>query len=275
MHVGEVLIPYYYEERKQQQRPLLPKTMIKQCDNMMMAAIRETINRLAHNGMLKVSNEEAQALFELAKQKVQPVDRPTIGEIQTIYRRDVNGRKFLCPKQKNKGKAGLLLEELLGIPTSSACLDCEDGELKAFPQIKATPQTRLATQVGLGEGDYIASETVAITMVNPDQLATTPFSKSRLRKKINNVLFVPYSRDGDHVEFLGYATFNKEHPLFREIEQDYVDIQSYHAEHGVTKSKIGKYLQVRTKGAGNGAPRTFAFYFRRQFLIKLFMDAAV
>lgn len=238
-------------------------------------AIRECINHLVHNGMLKVSSEEALALFDLAKQKVQPVARPTIGEIRTTYRRDVSGRKFLCPKQKNKGKAGLLLEGLLGIPTSSACLDCIDGELKAFPQIKATSRTRLATQVGLGEGDYIAAETVAITMVNPSQLATTPFSKSRLCKKIDNVLFAPYCRDGDHVEFLGDATFNKEHPLFQEIEQDYATIQSYHAEHGVTKSEIGKYLQVRTKGAGKGAPITFAFYFRRQFLIQLFMDPAV
>jgi len=106
--------------------------------------------------------------------------RPTISHIQTVYRREVKGRKFFCPKQKNKGKAGLLLEGLLGIPTSSACLDCEDGELKAFPQTKATPRSRLAKQMGLVEGDYIASETVAITMIKPSDLLTTSFEESRI-----------------------------------------------------------------------------------------------
>jgi DNA mismatch repair protein MutH len=197
--------------------------------------------------------------------------RPTIDAIRTIYRRDVNGRKFLCPKQKNKGKAGLLLEGLLGIPTSSACLDCLDGELKAFPQTKATSRTRLAKQAGLGDGDYIASETVAITMMKPKDLPTTSFEESRLYKKISNVLFTPYVRDGDHIEWLNEVLFNKEHPLFQEIKKDYETIQSFYVANEVTKGKIGKYLQVRTKGAGGKAPKTHAFYFRRQFLINIFL----
>merc|ERR1711991_277000 len=137
----------------------------------------------------------------------------------TIYNKDVNGRKFFCPKQKNKGKAGLLLEGLLGIPTSSACLDCKDGELKAFPQKKATSRTRLAKQAGLGEGDYIASETVAITMMKPSDLLDTPFEESRLCKKISKVLFTPYVRDGDHIEFRDDVIFDKTHPLFKQIKE--------------------------------------------------------
>lgn len=196
--------------------------------------------------------------------------RPTINKIQTIYRKDVKGRKFFCPKEKNKGKAGLLLEGLLGIPTSSACLDCEDGELKAFPQIKATSRTRLAKQAGLGEGDYIASETVAVTMVKPGELPNTSFEESRLYKKISHVLFTPYVRTDDHIEFHDDVIFNKEHPLFEQIKNDYNTIQEYYKENGCTKGKIGKLLQVRTKGAGGKAPKTHAFYLRRQFLIALF-----
>ena len=196
--------------------------------------------------------------------------RPTINEIESKYKMDVRGRTFFCPKQKNKGKAGLLLEGLLGIPTSSACLDCEDGELKAFPQKKATSRTRIAKQFGLGEGDYIASETVAITMMKPSDLPTTPFEASRLCKKISNVLFTPYVRDGDNIVWNESIRFNREHPVFEEIKKDYETIQAYYTEHGVTKGKIGKYLQVRTKGAGRGAPKTHAFYFRRQFLIKIY-----
>lgn len=196
--------------------------------------------------------------------------RPTIQQIHNIYKKEVKGRKFFCPKEKNKGKAGLLLEGLLGIPTSSECLDCKDGELKAFPQIKATTKTRLAKQAGLGEGDYIASETVAVTMVKPEELPDTPFVESRLYKKISNVLFTPYVRSDDHIEFHDDRIFNKEHPLFEQIWDDYHDIQKFYMENGCTKGRVGKYLQVRTKGAGGKAPKTHAFYLRRQFLIALF-----
>tara|TARA_B100001093_G_scaffold17923_1_gene16266 strand:- start:3205 stop:3807 length:603 start_codon:yes stop_codon:yes gene_type:complete len=197
--------------------------------------------------------------------------RPTIKEIQVIYRQNVKGRQFFCPKQKNKGKAGLLLEGLLGIPQSSACLDCDDGELKAFPQTKASARSRLAKQYNIPEGEYVAKETVAITMMKPSELPSTPFEASRLYKKISNVLFTPYVRDGDHIEWHDDIIFNKQHELFQDIATDYQTIQKYYQENGCTKGKIGKYLQVRTKGQGNGAPITHAFYFRRQFLIELFL----
>lgn len=196
--------------------------------------------------------------------------RPSIAEIQSIYRKDVKGGKFFCPKQKNKGKAGLLLEGLLGIPTSSACLDCLDGELKAFPEKKATSRTRLAKQAGLGEGDYIASETVAITMMKPSDLLHTSFEESRLCKKISKVLFTPYVRDGDHIEFRDDVIFDKTHSLFNQIKEDYKTIASFYKENGFTKGRIGKMLQVRTKGQGGDSPKTHAFYFRRQFLIAIF-----
>ena len=109
--------------------------------------------------------------------------RPTLKEIQFLYRQNVKGRQFFCPKQKNKGKAGLLLEGLLGIPQSSACLDCYDGELKAFPQIKASTRSRLAKQYNIPKGEYIAKETVAITMMKPSELPSTSFEASRLYKK--------------------------------------------------------------------------------------------
>ena len=196
--------------------------------------------------------------------------RPTISAIQTLYRQNVKGRRFFCPKQKNKGKAGLLLEGLLGIPTSSACLDCEDGELKAFPQTRATSRSRLAKQAGLGEGDYIAEQTVSITMMKPSDLPNIPFEETKLCKKISNVLFTPYVRDGDHIEFHDDVIFDKTHPLFAQIKEDYETIQSFYNSNGFTKGRIGKMLQVRTKGKGGDAPKTHAFYFRKQFLIAIF-----
>lgn len=197
-------------------------------------------------------------------------ERPTILDIQTRYHETVKGQKFSCPKEKNKGKAGLFLEEKLGIPTSSECLDCKDGELKAFPQVKVSRRSRLAKQCGLCVGDYIASETVAITMVKPNELVDTPFEQSRLFKKISKVLFIPYVRDGDYIEFRNDVVFDVNHPLFAQIREDYETIQTFYKSNGFTKSEVGNMIQIRTKGQGGNSPKTYAFYFRRQFLISIF-----
>jgi len=60
------------------------------------------------------------------------------------------------PITKNKGEVGVLLEKLTGIPQSSACLDCEDGELKVFP-VKRNKA-----------GKLIPKETIAVTMINKE-----------------------------------------------------------------------------------------------------------
>lgn len=198
------------------------------------------------------------------------LSRPTLSESLQKFRMSVKGQRFFCPKSRNKGAAGLLLEGKLGIPTSSACLDCLDGEIKAFPQTKATSRTRLAKQFGLKEGDYLAAETVAITMMRPHDLPSTKFEESRLYKKIKNVLFISYVRDGDNVSFNEEIVFDDTNPLFKQIAEDYETIKNHYEIYGFTKGRIGKFLQVRTKGPGKGAPKTHAFYFRRQFLIQLF-----
>jgi len=197
------------------------------------------------------------------------LQRPTLYESLQTFRQSVKGLSFFCPKSKNKGAAGLLLEGKLGIPTSSACLDCIDGEVKGFPQTKATSRSRLAKQFGLNEGDYLASETVAITMMKPSDLSTTNFEDSRLFKKIKNVLFISYVRDGDYVSFNEEIIFDNSNPLFQQIREDYETIKEFYNSNGFTKGGVGKLLQVRTKGQGKGAPKTHAFYFRRQFLIQL------
>ena len=196
--------------------------------------------------------------------------RPTIEKSLQTFIHSVKGVRFFCPKSKNKGAAGLLLEGKLGIPASSACLDCLDGEVKAFPQTKATSRSRLAKQFGLNEGDYLASETVAITMMKPSDLPITKFEDSKLFKKIKNVLFISYVRDGNHVSYNKEIIFNNSNPLFQQIKEDYETIKTFYSSNGFTKGHVGKLLQVRTKGKGKGAPKTHAFYFRRQFLIQLF-----
>lgn len=54
--------------------------------------------------------------------------RQTIAEIHAKILPIIN-TVFTLPKTTNKGQAGLFLEKLLGIPHTSDCLDCLDGEL--------------------------------------------------------------------------------------------------------------------------------------------------
>jgi DNA mismatch repair protein MutH len=203
-------------------------------------------------------------------------ERPTLPQCYVHYHSEILGTSSFVPKCKNKGAVGLELERLFGIPKSSDCLDCAagvdgiPGEIKAFPVTEASSGSHLRKAFNLAVGDYITEETVAITMVDPTTLLATPFESSRLCKKINNVLFVPYSRNGDSVLWLKPTIFTPRHPLYAQIKKDYETIQDFYRKNQTTESRVGRLLQVRTKGPGGKAKRTHAFYFRRQFLIQLF-----
>ncbi len=161
------------------------------------------------------------------------------------------------PRTANKGGAGHHLETLLGIPHSPACLDCEDGELKAFP-LKRT-----------STGHLVPKETVAVTMCDRAALAITPFEASRAAAKLRNTLFVPYFRpDDESVVYYAPVLFTEAHALWSTLAADYTEIQTRAAAGEMTGS-IGTYLQTRTKGPGKGSTSR-AFYVRPQFLAALF-----
>lgn len=191
--------------------------------------------------------------------------RPTINQCISVFNSNIIGRSFFCPTQRNKGKAGLLLEKLLGIPTSGECWDCQDGEIKAFPQVCAGARSRTAIP-----GTYGPKETVAVTMCSKPHIELMKsWEESRVRKKLSSVLFVGYIRNGDTISWHEACQFGENHELFQQLEQDYITIQKYFNENQKTSSKIGKLLQVRTKGPG-GDKKSWAFYLKKQFLLKLF-----
>jgi hypothetical protein len=108
--------------------------------------------------------------------RVAPIanNRKTINEIYTKCLSIIN-IEYELPITTNKGKPGQFLEDLLGIPHSSDCLDCLDGEVKAFP-LKM-----------LKNGTLVPKETIAVTMLNKDELSTNDFehlNKSTPTKKI-------------------------------------------------------------------------------------------
>jgi hypothetical protein len=164
---------------------------------------------------------------------------------------------FTLPETKNKGLSGLFLEKLLGIPPTSNCLDCSDGELKLFPLKK------------LKCGTYVPKESIAVTMLSPGELRTQDFNSSKCCKKMSRMLLVPYYRTGDIIQFRTPKIIDRTdaqfHDVYATIESDYHAIQTHYVETGILQSKTGTLLQNRTKGAGHGTTSR-AFYLRPAFI---------
>jgi hypothetical protein len=91
----------------------------------------------------------------------------TIDELYTKIIPLVN-KDFNLPITRNKGLPGHFLEDLLGIPHTSNCLDAADGEVKLFPVKR------------LKNGTLVPKETIAITMLSTDDLLIHDFKSSKL-----------------------------------------------------------------------------------------------
>lgn len=169
--------------------------------------------------------------------------------------RAICGIAHVCPVTLNKGKPGILLEQLCGIPQTSNCLDCTDGEIKSFP----LKRTRT--------GVLVPKETVAVTMLDRALLATQTFEESRCYAKLRHTLFVPYLREGDAVTFMEprLVCLDDAPVLCGRLRVDYDAIRDGFVRDGTLTSATGVYLQTRTKGAGHGSTSR-AFYLRVAFL---------
>lgn len=181
----------------------------------------------------------------------------TLDEILTKLE-PIVGKKYTLPITANKGRPGLFLETLLGIPHTSNCLDCVDGELKTFPLKK------------LKNGTLVPKETMAITMLSKDELKKCEFGASNCCKKLAKMLVVPYYRTGATVEYMTPKVVSGETcaELYATLEADYNEIRRQFLETGVLQSKTGTLLQNRTKGAGHGSTSR-AFYLRKEFMKRL------
>jgi hypothetical protein len=167
------------------------------------------------------------------------------------------GKEYTLPLTSNKGLPGNFLEDLLGIPHTSNCLDCSDGELKLFPVKK------------LKNGTLVPKETIAVTMLSTDELRRNDFNSSKCFKKMSRMLIVPYYRTGDTIRFMNPKIVDKEcsefAELYKTLESDYNQIRANYIEKNVLESTTGKLLQNRTKGAGHGSTSR-AFYLRPAFM---------
>ncbi len=164
----------------------------------------------------------------------------------------------------NKGWKGQVLERLAGLDNNNS--KAPNGlsyELKsvAFYYKKE---------------ELVPKETMAIAMINPEELLKTEFFSSHCWTKLKSIVFCAVMWNGKNstkAKFLNIANFDfaQDDELIQEIKHDYDYIRNKLIKHGWSSltGKDGKWIQARTKGVGHGS-NTRAFYARKQLVNKIF-----
>lgn len=159
----------------------------------------------------------------------------------------------------NKGWAGLTLEKALGIGNNA--VQASNGD---FWELKLVPLVKL-------NGKWKVKETMAITMINPADVAKTPFEESHLFNKMRKMIICGRERvDNDETSstLLYVNSFDLLSSNFWEqIKEDYEITQNCINTKGFDylTGRIGKFIQPRTKGCGHGSTSR-AFYARITFV---------
>lgn len=182
---------------------------------------------------------------------------------------------FLNGKQ-NKGWKGLVLERLAGLQANvSKAPNGLTYELKSvafhYKSKKLVPK-----------------ETMAITMINPEELKAHSFFESHVWAKLKTIIFCAVKWSGKNskgAELLSVTSldFAEDDELIKEIKNDYDFIRNKLITKGFNTltGKDGKWVQARTKGIGGVNPRTGqrrpitrAFYARTALVKKIFETAS-
>lgn len=159
----------------------------------------------------------------------------------------------------NKGWAGLTLEKALGIGNNA--IQASNGdfwELKLVPLVKKN-------------GRWKVKETMAITMINPNDVLMNSFEKSHLFNKMKKMIICGRERV-DNKESSSRLLYVNSFDLlstsfWQQIKEDYGLVQGIIRAKGFNSltGKMGKFIQPRTKGSGHGSTSR-AFYARIPFV---------
>ena len=168
--------------------------------------------------------------------------------------------------KKNKGWAGHTLERFLDLPINSAqSPNFGSWELK---------QVQL---VARRDGMLRVKETMAITMIDPVNVAAKDFEESHLLAKLRKIVVVARIFDCQEetcsilhsvAEFdLGDAE------LYQQVRADYELVRQTIIEKGFSAltGAMGTLVQPRTKGPGHGSVSR-AFYARTSFVAQILGD---
>ncbi|MFZ3077296.1 MAG: MutH/Sau3AI family endonuclease [Candidatus Aenigmatarchaeota archaeon] len=170
--------------------------------------------------------------------------------------------------KQNKGWKGLILERLAGLETNvSKAPNGLSYELKSvsFRYVK---------------NELVPKETMAITMINPEELKSHSFFESHCWAKLKSIVFCAvmwHGKNSESGELLKVTSldFAEDDKLIKEIKADYDFIREKLIKHGFESltGKDGKWIQARTKGPGHGSISR-AFYARTTLVKKIFETAS-
>jgi len=166
--------------------------------------------------------------------------------------------------KQNKGWKGLALERVAGLmPNVSKAPNGLTWELKSvsFHEVK---------------GHLVPKETMAITMINPEELKQHSFFESHCWAKLKAIIFCAvawHGKNANEAELIKVTSldFAETDELIQEIKADYDFIRNKLIKKGFKSltGKDGKWIQARTKGAGHGSISR-AFYARTSLVKKIF-----
>lgn len=166
--------------------------------------------------------------------------------------------------KQNKGWKGLILERLAGLENNvSKAPNGLSWELKSvsFHNKKEI---------------LAPKETMAITMINPEELSKYEFFESHCWSKLKSIIFCAVMWNGHNAEKAELVKvvsldFLETDELIKEIKADYDFIRNKLITQGFESltGKDGKWMQARTKGAGHGSVSR-AFYARTALVKKIF-----
>ncbi len=194
--------------------------------------------------------------------------KQAVGQLQKLIGKDL---RKLADKYKvtvfkngrlNKGWAGHTLERYLGLDLSS-----KQAPNSEFWELKVVPLKRQGNS-------YIPKETMAITMINAKDVATTDFENSHLLKKLQSLIICGRefeSKEERYSILISVGTFDLvDRRIKEQVRRDYELVQNTIREEGFNylTGKIGVLVQPRTKGPGHGSISR-AFYARAGFVQKI------
>lgn len=163
----------------------------------------------------------------------------------------------------NKGWAGHTIERYLGLPlNSSRSPNFGSWELK------------LASLKKLTDGTVKVKETLAITMIDPVEIAVNSFEESHVYRKMKKMLIVARlfeSKLEQRTLVYSVSDFDLSNDrVYELLKRDYDDVRDVIRNEGFYKlsGKMGVLIQPRTKGPGHGSTSR-AFYVRTPFLAHL------
>ncbi|MDP2651998.1 MAG: MutH/Sau3AI family endonuclease [bacterium] len=170
--------------------------------------------------------------------------------------------------KQNKGWKGLVLERLAGLKTNVS--KAPNGLTYELKSVSFHNKKEI----------LVPKETMAITMINPEELKAHSFFESHCWAKLKTIVFCAVEWNGTNSEeskLLKVASldFAEDDELIKEIKTDYDFIRDKLIKQGfkALTGKDGKWIQARTKGAGHGSISR-AFYARTSLVKKIFETAS-